>query len=273
MKHILPACLFLQMLFGSIVSAQAVFERRIIIEADTFYAVEIDRPTQVGKLYKGNINQPVDSAVIYALPAGARMRNKTPQSFAWTLHNDSIYCINATEYAMNSHVNSLKAIPLKFLGHYDAKANPTKLLIQAALGNCRIKNIPLSETYAEYVYADDLYYDLVMYNNTLYQFIAVMDEFKAWHYENGQWTASDVLPMKFEGPFVAYVRGDRISLVNGRGDEFEYPSLKHNPAGSNTDPAKMLLVEDRDAGKYYFVPSGWFDDTTISVKRILEKAK
>jgi len=265
--------IFLQIISPSFLSAQVKFERRVIIEQDSFYAVEINRATQIGKLYIGNIRQPIDSAMVYALPAGARQRNLNPQPFAWTLHNDSIYCINATEYAMNSHVNSLKAIPLKNLLPYDSTENPTKLLMQAALANCRIKNMPLMETYKKYTYVDDMYYDILLFKGAVHELIAVKDELTVWHYSNGVWTSSDILPLRFTGPISVFALDDEMHILNDRGDELTYPGLKYLLSGITAEPTDMLLVEDRDNNTYAFVPAAWFSDTELTVKEILKKTK
>ena len=54
--------------FGFTLVAQGKFERKIIIEDSMFYAIEI--VGQTGVLWKGNINEPMDSAIHFALPVG-----------------------------------------------------------------------------------------------------------------------------------------------------------------------------------------------------------
>ena len=162
-----------------VTSSQNIFERRIIIESDTFYAIEINRETQLAKLYSGNINEPIQNAKVLSLPAGNRFRNKNPQPFAWTMLNDTIYCINYLEFAQSSPVKSLKSIPLHALSIYDSTEPPYNNLMKSARMFNDIINQPLVESYKKYVYVDDLYFDIGFFNDTLYQVINVKNELDA----------------------------------------------------------------------------------------------
>ncbi|MBK7443211.1 MAG: hypothetical protein IPI65_17390 [Bacteroidetes bacterium] len=52
---------------------QGKFDRKIIIEDSVFYAIEINN--QLGILWTGNIDKPLDSAQQYILPVGTKDLN------------------------------------------------------------------------------------------------------------------------------------------------------------------------------------------------------
>ncbi|MBC8048484.1 MAG: hypothetical protein H7Y00_16920 [Fimbriimonadaceae bacterium] len=256
---------------GNNLFAQGKFDRRIIIEKDTFYAVEINNETQVAKLFIGDIHKPIDSAAVFALPAGTKRRNQNFLPFAWTLYHDTVYCINFTEYAQNSHINSLKSIPVNTLEEYNANEKPTKNLMQAAYANKAIINLPLIKTFKKYVYMDDLYFDIQVKAGIVYQFICVKNELTVWSYKNSAWEESEVIPFKTNGFFSVFEYSGNFNVVSTSGDYLIYPPLIHMNPNSMIDISNKLIVENRDSGEIHFISSSWLDDISLSLKEILER--
>ncbi|MBC8173535.1 MAG: hypothetical protein H7X71_06460 [Chitinophagales bacterium] len=252
--------------------AQEKFDRRIIIENDTFYAVEINHETQLAKLFTGSINEPIDSAAVYALPAGSRRMVMNPFPFAWDLYGDTLYCINYTAYAQNSHINSLKSIPVSTLEMYDPAEKPVKKLMQAAYANNKVQNLPLIKTYKKYIYMDDLYFDLIVNKGVIYQFICVKNELTVWKYENMNWEQSEIIPFVTEGYFSVYAAGNSFRLLKSNGDVYLYPDNILIPCGTACPrPEDVILVENRKTNEVVTIQHHFFDDTSQSLTEILKK--
>jgi hypothetical protein len=249
-------------------SAQGFFETKIIIEQSLFYAVQIEN--QAAKLYVGKLNQPIDSAKIFALPAGTKRRSANFLPFSWDISHDTIYAINFTEHPQNNRLTSLKSIPLKSLHSYDPERVQQQLL-EAARLNSMVMNLPLKNTISKYSYMDDLFFDVLMKDGVLYQFISVKDELTAWKYANGKWEQSEIFPFDAEHYFLAYMQTGKIYLVNSKGETFHYDNTPVHASSLGIPLAEHILINNRDTGRISFVNRNAFDNTSLSIQSILDK--
>lgn len=248
--------------------AQGKFETKIIIMNAVFYAVEIEN--QAGKLYVGKMDEPIDSAKVYALPAGTKRRSANFLPFSWDLYHDTIYAVNFTEHPQNNRLTSLKSIPVESLRLYD----PLKIqeqLLDAARLNSVVMNIPLKSTISKYKYMDNLFFDVVMKEDGLYQFICVNDELTVWMYSNEKWEQSETFPFEAHNYFLSYVQLKQLFLINARGETFLYDGKPIHSSSLQFPLAEHIMVNDRDTGKISFVNRNAFDDTSSSLKSILDK--
>lgn len=252
-------------------TVQAQFERRLIIEKDSFYAVEIDNATQLAKLYHGSMSDPLDKAVVYGLPAGTKRVNNHNIPFAWDIAGDTLYCINYTEYAQNSHIRSLKCIALKDLHIFDPAEKPMERLLQAAYANQRIWNMPLVQTYSQYTYMDDLYFDLKFSDDVLYEIIHVKGGITVWAHNAEGWKHSETIPFHTLDYFSTFTYGNSMHIVSAAGDYLDYPAMINMNPDVVTPLAGRIIVEDRNNGKVFFLDQSIFDDRSKTLEFILEQ--
>lgn len=248
--------------------AQVRIETKIIIMNSNYYAVEIEN--QVGKLHVGKMDEPMDSAAVYALPAGTKRRSANLLPFSWDLFHDTLYAVNFTEHPQNNRLTSLKSIPLSSLHLFDSLQVQQQLL-EAARMNGMIMNIPLKNTISKYRYMDYLFFDLVVYEEVLYQFICVDDELTVWKYSNGRWEQSETIPFEAHEYFLAYVQSGQLLLINAKGQQFSYDGQLKTTALLNFPLSSYILINNRDTGEISFINRNVFDDTSSSLKSILEK--
>lgn len=248
--------------------SQGKFETKIIIANSFFYAVEIEN--QAAKLYVGKMDEPVDSAKVYALPAGTKRRAANFLPFSWDLNHDTIYAVNFSEHPQNSRLTSLKSIPVKSLRLYDSQKVPQQLT-EAARLNSIVMNMPLKNTVSKYMYMDNLFFDVVMKDNVLHQFICVNDDLTAWTYSNGEWEQSGTFPFDAHNYFLAYVQSARLFIVNSKGEIFLYDGKPVHSSSLGFPLTEHIMINNRDAGKISFVNRSAFNDTSFSLQYILDK--
>jgi len=254
--------------FAFTLKAQGKFERKIIIEDSTFYAVEIIG--QTGVLWTGNINEPMDSAAHFALPAGTKRRSIHFLPFAWDMRNDTVYAVNFTEYAQNERLSSFKSIPINKLDKFSGQNN-TKQLMQAAFENGKIENWPLVNMLKKYKYIDDLFFDFVVTDSSIIQFIAVNNELTIFTWKNEMWGKSEIFPFETSGFFTAYAADNYQYLMNAEGAKFVYKD-KLLILSSVTFPLEQkILIENRDENTIKFIDYHAFEITDRSIKQILEQ--
>ena len=262
---------FLVILFvavSELLFSQGKFERRIIIEDSIFYAVEIIG--QTGVLWKGNITEPMDSAQKYALPVGTKRRSIHYLPLSWNVHNDTLYAINFTEYAQNERLTSFKSIPLLKLEKYTGQNN-AKQLMQGAFENGKIENWPLVNMLKKYKYIDDLFFDFVVADSTVIQFISINNELTIWTYNNNTWERSEINPFETSGFFTTYISGNYPYLINAEGELYVYTD-KLIITSSKTFPlAEKILIENRDDNTIKFINYNELNKTSLSLKQILEQ--
>lgn len=262
---------FLVILFvavSELLFSQGKFERRIIIEDSIFYAVEIIG--QTGVLWKGNITEPMDSAQKYALPVGTKRRSIHYLPLSWNVHNDTLYAINFTEYAQNERLTSFKSIPLLKLEKYTGQNN-AKQLMQGAFENGKIENWPLVNMLKKYKYIDDLFFDFVVADSTVIQFISINNELTIWTYNNNTWERSEINPFETSGFFTTYISGNYPYLINAEGELYVYTD-KLIITSSKTFPlGEKILIENRDDNTIKFINYNELNKTSLSLKQILEQ--
>ena len=262
---------FLIILFvavSELLFSQGKFERRIIIEDSIFYAVEIIG--QTGVLWKGNITEPMDSAQKYALPVGTKRRSIHYLPLSWNVHNDTLYAINFTEYAQNERLTSFKSIPLLKLEKYTGQNN-AKQLMQGAFENGKIENWPLVNMLKKYKYIDDLFFDFVVADSTIIQFISINNELTIWTYKNNTWERSEINPFETSGFFTTYISGNYPYLINAEGELYVYTD-KLIITSSKTFPlGEKILIENRDDNTIKFINYNELNKTSLSLKQILEQ--
>ena len=266
MKLVIPlmALLFTTQMCRS----QGTFETKIIIVNSFYYAMEIEN--QAARLHIGRMDEPMDSAIVYALPAGTKRRNANFLPFSWDLFRDTIYAINFTEHPQNNRLTSLKSIPLSSLRLFDS-SQVQQQLIEAARMNSLIMNIPLKNTISKYRYMDNLFFDLVLHQEVLYQFICVDDELTVWKYSHGKWEQSETIPFEAHQYFLAYVKSGQILLINAKGQQFIYDGQLKAASLLNFPLSSYILVNNRDTGEISYINRNVFDDTSSSLQSILEK--
>ena len=254
--------------FGFTLVAQGKFERKIIIEDSMFYAAEI--VGQTGVLWKGNINEPMDSATHFALPVGTKRRSIHFLPLAWDMRSDTIYAINFTEYAQNERLSSFKSIPIKNLDKYNGQNN-SKQLMQAAFENGKIENWPMVNMLKKYKYIDDLFFDFVVADSTVIQFISINNELTIWTYNNNTWERSEINPFETSGFFTTYISGNYPYLINAEGELYVYTD-KLIITSSKTFPlGEKILIENRDDNTIKFINYNELNKTSLSLKQILEQ--
>ena len=262
---------FLIILFvavSELLFSQGKFERRIIIEDSIFYAVEIIG--QTGVLWKGNITEPMDSAQKYALPVGTKRRSIHYLPLSWNVHNDTLYAINFTEYAQNERLTSFKSIPLLKLEKYTGQNN-AKQLMQGAFENGIIENWPMVNMLKKYKYIDDLFFDFVVADSTVIQFISINNELTIWTYNNNTWERSEINPFETSGFFTTYISGNYPYLINAEGELYVYTD-KLIITSSKTFPlGEKILIENRDDNTIKFINYNELNKTSLSLKQILEQ--
>ncbi len=266
MKHAL--CLLVFLVAVSSLLAQGNFEPKMIIMNSFFYAVEIEN--QMAKLYVGKIDKPIDSATIYALPAGTKRRSLKFLPFSWEMKEDTIYAINFTESPQNNRLTSLKSIPFKSLRLYDS-SKVQQQLMEAARLNSVIMNLPLKTTISKYKYMDDLFFDLVEYDGTLYQFISVNDELTIWSYSNGTWQQSEIFSFDAHHYFLTYVQANQIFIVNAKGEVFRNDGELIPFSSLNFPLSENVMINNYDSGRISFVSQHVFENTSLSLQSILDK--
>ncbi len=260
-------------LFASLISvhsasAQGKFEPKIIIMNSFFYAVEIEN--QVAKLYIGKIDQPVDSANVYALPAGTKRRTTNFLPFSWNMNRDTIYAINFTESSQNNRLTSLKSIPLNSLRLYDS-SKVQQQLMEAARLNSVIQNMPLKTIISKYKYMDDLFFDLVMKDGVLYQLISVNDELTVWSYSNGAWQQSEVYPFDAHNYFLSYIQSNQIFIINAKGEIFRYDGQLIPLSSVGFPLSEYIMINNYDSGKTSYVNRNALENSSLSLQSILDK--
>ena len=248
--------------------SQGKFERKIIIVDSVFYAVEIEN--QAGKLYVGRVNEPMSNARVYALPAGTKRRALNFLPFAWDISNDTIYAVNFTEHPENSRLTSLKSIPVKGLPDYDPDKTDVQLR-KAGRENSMTYNLPLINTVKKYMYMDYLFFDVLMKDDVLYQFISVNDELVVWSYVNDEWKESEMFPFDARSYFAVYVESGEIYLVNSKGEIFRYRGKPELYKSMNFPLSEKTMIIDRDHDEVNFVTQAVFDQTSLSLEEILNK--
>ncbi|MFI5172802.1 MAG: hypothetical protein ACHQFW_10450 [Chitinophagales bacterium] len=253
--------------FSIPIFSQGKFERKIIIDDSLFYAVEII--DQVGVLWVGNINEPLDSAELFALPAGTKRRSIHFIPFAWDIKNDTLFAVNFTEYAQNERLSSFKSIPLHSLEKYTG--NKSKQLMQGAFENSKIENWPMVNMLKKYKYIDDLFFDIVVKDSTIYQFISVNNELTVWKWENNNWNQSKIFEFETPGYFTALLWGENIYLVNWRGEKFFYNGDLIINASRIFDLQSTILIDNRNESSHKFIKSQGFENTAMPLNLIIEK--
>ena len=250
------------------VLAQRKFETKIIVMNSLFYVVEIE--DQAAKLYIGKMDEPIDSAKVYALPAGTKRRNANFLPFSWDMNNDTIYAINFSEHPENNRLTSLKSIPITGLHLYDSLRIQQQLM-EAARLNSIVMNMPLKNTISRYSFMDNLFFDVVMKDDILYQFICVNDELTVWTYSNGKWQQSSSTAFDARNYFLTYVQANQLFIVNAKGEIFLYDNKLMLKTSLGFPLAEHILIENRDVGKTSFVNRNAFENTSLSLKSILDK--
>lgn len=248
--------------------SQGKFERRIVIEDSLFYAVEIIG--QTGVLWKGNISEPMDSAQKYALPVGTKRRSIHFLPLAWNVHKDTLYAVNFTEYAQNERLTSFKSIPLSKLEKYTGQNN-AKQLMQAAFENGVIENWPLVNMLKKYKYIDDLFFDFIVTDAGIIQFIAVNNELTIWESKNNIWKASDMIPFQTTGYFTAYHYGAYPYIINAEGERFVFTDKLIITSSVTLPLAQKILIENRDENTINFIDYKTFENTNNSLKQIMDQ--
>lgn len=248
-------------------SAQGRFDRKIIISDSTFYAVEIQE--QIGILWKGRVNQPLDSAERFVIPAGTKRRSIYLQPFAWDISNDTLFAINFTEFSQNDRGTSLKSIPLDSLKKFTSATPINKYLFKAAFENSVIENYPFIETYKNNLYMDDLFFDIAVNGDSIYEFIAINNQIVMWLWDGKVWNKSASFPFETKAFFSAlYFRND-MYLVNGIGDWF-LMSNKLEPLPSQPyDIKNSILIDNRDTEKIDFITANGTENTNLTLQQII----
>lgn len=250
-------------------SAQGRFDRKIIISDSTFYAVEIQE--QIGILWKGSINQPLDSAERFVIPAGTKRRSIYLQPFAWDISNDTLFAINFTEFAQNDRRTSLKSIPLDSLKKFTSATPINKYLFKAAFENSVVENYPFIETYKNNLYMDDLFFDIAVKGDSIYEFIAINNQIVMWLWDGKVWNKSATFPFETKAFFsLAYFQND-IHVIAGTGDRY---IMRHTfiPIGSNRfDMTQTIMLENRDTKTLHFIKADACNNTNLSVQELVNQ--
>lgn len=262
---------FLVILFvavSELLFSQGKFERRIIIEDSIFYAVEIIG--QTGVLWKGNITEPMDSAQKYALPVGTKRRSIHYLPLSWNVHNDTLYAINFTEYAQNERLTSFKSIPLFKLEKYTGQNN-AKQLMQGAFENGIIENWPMVNMLKKYKYIDDLFFDFVVTDSGIIQYIVINNELTIWEWKNNKWTSTVMIPFGVQNYFNLYIKDNNIIMLESNGEEI---CLANKTRITNFFPEgfelkNYLFLENRDDNSFRFIKNIFFENTSLSLTQIL----
>ncbi|MFI5172565.1 MAG: hypothetical protein ACHQFW_09245, partial [Chitinophagales bacterium] len=250
------------------ISAQQEFERRMIIEHDTFYVIEVNNETQLATLLVGNINDTIENGFRYTVPAGTKRRNNNPIPFSWTIHNDTLFCISFIDFAQMSPVNSFRTIPLASLSLFDSTEKPIKYLMLSTREFNSIKNIPLIQTYKNYTYVDDLYFDICFLGDTLYQCTSVNNEMTIWKCNNLEWIAEQTIPFQATG-FFSCISDSNLHIISTSGSWYIFPAGISIPEGLNTYSPQKIIIEDRDTGAFYYVDAAIFKNKKKTMSEIL----
>ncbi len=254
-------------LFSVCLKAQGKFERKIIIENNRFYCVEI--VGQTGILWIGKIDEPLDSAKQFALPAGTKRRSQNFLPFAWDVHGETIYAVNYTEFAQNERLTSLKSIAINTLEKY-APAEQKTQLMEGAFNNSKIENWPLVLMLKKYQFIDDLYFDILVTDSVFYQFISVNNELTIWTYKNNVWAKSEIIPFETSGYFNAFQLEDEIYMMNDRGVRFIYKDQLVTHVSKMFDMNKTVMLDNRDKKQIQYVNQDAFTNTSQTMKLIIE---
>lgn len=250
-------------------SAQGRFDRKIIISDSTFYAVEIQE--QIGVLWKGRIDEPLDSAEQFVIPAGTKRRSIYLQPFAWDISNDTLFAINFTEFSQNDRLTSLKSIPLDSLQKFTSATPINKYLFKAAFENSIVENYPFIETYKNNLYMDDLFFDIAVKGDSIYQFIAINNQIVMWLWDGKVWNKSATFPFETKSFFsLAYFQND-IHLIAGNGDRYVMRNT-FIPIGSKQfDMSQSIMIDNRDNQSIHFVKADACNNTGLSVQELINK--
>lgn len=261
--------LFMLMFISLSLPAQGFFERKIVVSDSTFYAVEI--VDQLAVLWVGKMDQPLDSARRYQLPAGTKRRSQMLLPFAWDYYNDTIYAVNFTEYAQNDRMTSLKSIAMNTLDMYDPSASKKKYFEQAAYLNGNIENFPLVSAIKKYTYMDDLFFDVMKTSSGLYQFISVKNEMTIWRWDEKTWHTTATFSFSAQQFFVGLRTGERIFVISSDGEQYFLKDILV-PLGKKIQASETtLFIEDRDTQKIQVIRNSDTVDTHISMRQFIQQ--
>lgn len=269
MRKILLFILFLTIVES--VFAQGKFDRKIIIIDSTFYGVEIIN--QVGVLWVGNIAKPMDSAVQYILPVGTKRRSINLQPLAWDVDIDRFVAINFTENAQNDRATSLKVIELSNLEIYANEAQLKKYLNIAAQPFGDIENYPFIDTYLSHIYMDNLYFDLAVDGDSIYQFIVIDNKITGWFWDGKNWNKSETTEFNLTSFFSCFLNNHNVMLINGNGEHFNFANVPIPVESQLFDMVNTIMINNKGEEVISFVSKDAFANTALSLTQIINQNK
>lgn len=234
------------------------FERKIIIQNNTFYYVTVDDNHQMGTLYTGDISSPLKLAKAFAIPAGRGISAQT-NPLAWDIHNNNLFAVNFIDHSLNDRNEAIKEIPLSDLQPWSTQSNSVENLIMKSVDYpIYALNEPYLFTVKQSMYMNHFYFDGVFVGDAYWMAVSNNGNMMIWKYENAEWTHSEELPFEVSNYFNLFVKQGNLALITAEGLVYR-PNLESMGQiimkSKITDLNGTILVEDRDNGIVYMLNS------------------
>jgi hypothetical protein len=249
---------------------QGKFDRKIIIEDSVFYAIEINN--QLGILWTGNVDKPLDSAQQYILPVGTKRRSMHLQPLAWDISGERLYAINFTEFSQNEIIRNLKEIPLDSLEKYQPETNYRPYFYKAAMENNYIENYPFVETYRDYLYMDNFFFDIAVKGDSIYELIAIDNQITVWFWNGHTWYKSTNYTFDTNACFSTFFSQQNLCVIDGKGNSYFVSDKLNFIAQFQLDLPQKILVDNRDNNTINYIQATDYP-TQLSIKEIISRNK
>jgi len=124
-------------------------------------------------------------------------------------------------------------------------------------------------TIKKYVSTDDLFFDITVNDNQIFQFLSVKDELTAWSYKKGEWNSSETFPFNARNFFITYALNDEIIFINARGEVFHWNEGPVRIASKNLPLTESNVIVDRDRNEAYLVSQIAFTMASSSMRDLI----
>ncbi|MBA3704332.1 MAG: hypothetical protein H0W84_00075 [Bacteroidetes bacterium] len=250
-------------------------ERKIIIENNQFYFTTIDEQFQIATLHTGKISQPLDSAKLFALPAG-RNYDYPINPFSWDLYKGTFYGINFLTHPMNSRNAALKRFPLSSLEVWNDKITALDMIMKSIDQNTFTRNDPYQYVSSKSNVLNHFFYDGIAMNDTSY-FMAICNnnEISIWNYNEKKWVQGIDQKFPFNNYFSLFKMNKKLYLVTSEGSIFSVENyrltlVKNKSLGDKL--ANYIMIENRDNKTFSIMKSSQLNFAQPLDKQIVKNA-
>lgn len=233
-----------------------LIDRRIIIEKNEYYFIEVDENSQIGTLFTGNVSSPIKEAHAIKIPVGRGISAQT-NPLAWDIEGDALFAVNFLDHSLNDRNQSIKKIAIQETKEWAIDKSTDEILLFGFENNIYTLNEPYLFIQEQSIYRDHFYFDIAYYKGALYMAITNNNELTMWRFKDNKWVSNEPIAVETENYFRFFEDDQGLSLLMNEGSIF---SVADNLTLSfvksvlqGIDFSQYILIQDKNENKAYYM--------------------